>query len=131
MAQQKYKLEPLKIWPKAKELRMQFYKNFLEAKEKGGIRYAGGAVAFHALTGGLGRDVYNLSGEPYGATCAANESFAIAAQEACDRAGIARDLCSYLRNYWGSILLDKFVFIDGSAVRLATSRLLFYHTLML
>ena len=116
MAQQEYKLEPLKIWPKAKELRMQFYKSFLEAKEKGGIRYAGGAVTFHALTSGLGRDVYNLSGEPYGATCAANESFAIAAQEACDRAGIARDLCSYLRNYWGSILLDKFVFVDGTVL---------------
>ena len=36
MAQKKYKLEPFKVWPKAKELRMQFYKNFLEAKEKGG-----------------------------------------------------------------------------------------------
>ena len=116
MEQKTYKLEPIKVWGKAKELRRQFYQGFLEAGEKGGIRYAGGAVAFHALTQGLGRDVYNLTGEPYGATAAWNEPFGVAAQEACDRAGIARDLCAYLRNYWGSILLDKYVFTDGTVL---------------
>ena len=116
MAQKTYRLEPLKTWTKAKELRRQFYQGFLEAKENGGIRYAGPAGTFHALTQGLGRDVYNLTGEPYGATCAWNEPYGIAAQEACDRAGVARDLCAYLRNYWGSILLDKFVFTDGTVL---------------
>ena len=116
MAQQKYKLEPLKIWSKAKELRKEFYRDFLEAKERGGIRYAGGTVAFHAIAAGLGRDVYNLCGEPYGATAAFAEPFGIAAQEACDKAGIPRDLCAYMRNYWGSILLDKFISTDGTVI---------------
>ena len=116
MEEKRYKLEPIKVWGKAKELRKEFYRGFLGAKENGGIRYAGGAVAFHALTQGLGRDVYNLTGEPYGATCAWNETYGTAAQEACDRAGIARDLCAYMRNYWGSALLDKFVFTDGTVL---------------
>jgi len=116
MTQQKYRLEPLKTWTKAKELRREYYRNFLEAKEKGGIRYAGGTVAFHAVVAGLGRDVYNLTGEPYGATCAFMEPFGIAAQEACDKAGIPRDLCAYMRNYWGSILLDKFILTDGKVI---------------
>lgn len=116
MEGQKYRIEPLKIWPKAKELREKYYRGFCEAKEKDGIRYAGGAVAFHALTAGLGKNVYNLTGEPYGATCAYFDHFGTAAQEACDRAGIPRDLCAYMRNYWGSILLDKFVNPDGTIV---------------
>lgn len=116
MQKQAVKFEPLKIWRKAKELRDDYYKKYLEAKEKGGIRYAGGAVAFHPVAAALGQDVYNLTGEPYGATCAFIEPFGIAVQEACDKAGIPRDLCAYARNYWGSILLDKYLLSDGTVI---------------
>ena len=116
MQKQAVKFEPLKIWAKAKQLRDDYYKKFLEAREKGGIRYAGGAVAFHPLAAGLGKDVYNLTGEPYGATCAFFERFGISVQEACDKAGIPRDLCAYVRNYWGSIILDKYLLSDGTVI---------------
>jgi len=33
----RYKSEPLRSWEKAKELRMQYYRDYVEAKEKGGL----------------------------------------------------------------------------------------------
>jgi benzoyl-CoA reductase subunit B len=106
----KYPTEKLKCWNKAKELRLQYYKNFAEAKDKGGIRWAGGAWQFDAIPAGLGDDVYPLTGEPYGASVAANKEFALECQEAVEKARYARDLCAYMRNYWGSIILDKWAF---------------------
>jgi benzoyl-CoA reductase subunit B len=66
----KYPTEPLKCWNKAKELRKQFYDNFDKAHDKGGLRVMGSAWAFDAVPLGLGRDVYWVTGEPYGASCA-------------------------------------------------------------
>lgn len=106
----KYMIEPLKCWDKAKKLRLDYYKNFAKAHENGGIRWAGGAWSFSAVPEGLGDDVYSLTGEPYGASVAWNKDFALQCQEAVEKAGYARDLCSYMRNYWGSILLNKYVF---------------------
>ncbi|MEE8149931.1 MAG: benzoyl-CoA reductase, bzd-type, subunit O, partial [candidate division Zixibacteria bacterium] len=65
-----YKTEPLKCWKKAKELRLDYYKDYQEAHSKGGLRWVGGAWAFDAIPAGLGRDVYNITGEPYGASIA-------------------------------------------------------------
>ena len=106
----KYKTEPLKCWDKAKEIRLNYYKNFAAAHEKGGLRWAGGAWSFDAIPAGLGDDVYPLTGEPYAAAVAFNKDFALKCHEAVEKAGYARDLCSYMRNYWGSILLNKYVF---------------------
>ncbi len=106
----KYSTEPLKCWEKAKELRENYYRNYREAQEKGGIRWAGGAWQFDAVPAGLGKDVYPLTGEPYGASVAWNKEFALQCQEAVEKTGYARDLCSYMRNYWGSIILNKYVF---------------------
>ena len=64
----KHKTEPIKCWPKAKELRLKHYRDYAEAHEKGGLRWAGGAWAFDAIPEGLGDDVYPLAGEPYGAS---------------------------------------------------------------
>lgn len=105
-----YPTEPLKCWQKAKKIREDYYKDFAAAKEKGGIRWAGGAWSFSAIPAGLGDDVYCLTGEPYGASVAWNKEFALKCQEATEAKGYARDLCSYMRNYWGSILLNKYVF---------------------
>ncbi len=108
MTETKYPMEPLKCWNNAKTLREDYYRDFAEAHEKGGIRWVGGAWSFDAIPAGLGDDVYSLTGEPYGATIAFNNKFALECQEATEAKGYARDLCSYMRNYWGSILINKY-----------------------
>jgi benzoyl-CoA reductase subunit B len=105
-----YKTEPLKCWKKAKELRLQYYKDYQEAHDKGGLRWTGGAWAFDAIPAGLGRDVYNITGEPYGASIAFDRPFSQECLEAAEAKGWARDLCSYMRNYWGSMYLNKYAF---------------------
>jgi len=109
MAEMKYKTKPLDCWNDAKQLRAKYYEDYVKAHEKGGIRWAGGAWAFSAVPEGLGDDVYSLTGEPYGATVAYNRAFAEECHEAIEAKGYARDLCAYMRNYWGSIVLDKYV----------------------
>jgi benzoyl-CoA reductase subunit B len=108
MSTTKYSTERLKCWGKAKTLRENYYKDFAEAHEKGGLRWAGGAWSFDAIPAGLGEDVWCLTGEPYGATVAFNKDLAQECQEAIETKGYARDLCSYMRNYWGSIILNKY-----------------------
>ncbi len=104
----KYPTEPLKCWNKAKELRNKFYRNFAEAKEKGGVRWMGSAWAFDAVPSGLGEDVYCITGEPYGATCAFDRPLSAKYLAATENFGFARDLCAYMRNYWGSILTNNY-----------------------
>ena len=104
----KYPAEPLKCWDKAKELRNKFYENFAKARDEGGIRWMGSAWAFDAVPAGLGDDVYCITGEPYGATCAFNRPLSAKYLEAAENYGFARDLCAYMRNYWGSILCNEY-----------------------
>lgn len=106
----RYPTEPLRCWNKAKEIREKYYKDYAGAKERGGIRWAGGAWSFDAVPAGLGDDVYPLTSEPYGASIAWKKDFANRCQEATEKAGYARDLCSYMRNYWGSVILDEYAF---------------------
>jgi benzoyl-CoA reductase subunit B len=109
----RYPTAPLQCWRKAKELRAQYYRNYAEAKEKGGIRWAGSAWALDAIPAGLGTDVHSLTGEPYAAAIAHDRTFNLACQNAAEAAGFSRDLCSYMRTYWGSIYLDRY--LDGGA----------------
>jgi benzoyl-CoA reductase subunit B len=111
--EKRYPTEPLKCWDKAKELRFNYYKDYVGAKEKGGIRWSGSAWAFHAIPSGLGHDVYSLTGEPWGATATFFTDYSLQCLEAAEKAGIARDLCGYLRNYWGGLHLNKFILPDG------------------
>ncbi|MFH1550844.1 MAG: benzoyl-CoA reductase, bzd-type, subunit O [Planctomycetota bacterium] len=106
----KYKTEPLKCWNKAKEIRLKYYEDYAKAHEKGGIRWAGGAWSFDAIPAGLGTDVHSITSEPYGASIAFNKELSLRCLEATEKAGYARDLCSYMRNYWGSILLNEYAF---------------------
>jgi len=105
-----YETRPLECWGKAKEIREKYYREYASAHENGGLRWAGGAWTFGAIPCGLGEDVFSLTSEPYGASIAANKEFSLRCLEATEKAGYARDLCSYMRNYWGSILLNKYVF---------------------
>lgn len=108
--QNKYPTEPLKLWKKAKELREQYYMNYARAKENGGLRWSGSAWALDALPAGLGEDVYSLTGEPYAAAVSHDRKFAKECMDAAESYGFARDLCSYMRIYWGGMHLDKYLF---------------------
>ncbi|MBW1695703.1 MAG: benzoyl-CoA reductase, bzd-type, subunit O [Deltaproteobacteria bacterium] len=103
-----YPTEPLKCWQKAKELRKKFYENYMEAGKKGGLRWMGSAWAFDAVPAALGEDVYCITGEPYGATCAFDRPLSAKFLTAAENFGFARDLCAYMRNYWGSILTNQY-----------------------
>jgi benzoyl-CoA reductase subunit B len=104
----KYPFEPLKCWSRAKELRRKFYRDFSESREKGGLRWMGSAWAHDAIPYGLGRDVACVTGEPYGATCAFDKPLSAEFLQTAENYGFARDLCAYMRNYWGSILVNKY-----------------------
>lgn len=106
----KYPTETLKCWEKAKQLRQEWYREFDEIHEKGGLRVMGSAWAFDAVPLGLGEDVRWVTGEPYGASCAFNKPLSAKFLQATEKFGFARDLCSYMRNYWGSILCDEYAF---------------------
>ncbi len=106
----KYKAEPLQCWKKAKELRLKYYQKYKEAHDTGDLRYTGGAWSFDAIPAGLGRDVHHITGEPYGASIAFDRPFSQKCLEAAEAKGWARDLCSYMRNYWGSMYLNKYAF---------------------
>jgi benzoyl-CoA reductase subunit B len=108
--QAKYPSEPLKLWKKAKELREQYYLNYAKAKDNGGLRWSGSAWALDALPAGLGEDVYSLTGEPYAAAVSHDRKFAKECMDAAESYGFARDLCSYMRIYWGGMHLDKYLF---------------------
>ncbi|HMV01441.1 MAG TPA: benzoyl-CoA reductase, bzd-type, subunit O [Rhodocyclaceae bacterium] len=103
-----YPTEPLKLWKKAKELREQYYVNYAKAKEKGGLRWSGSAWALDAVPTAFGDDVYSLTGEPYAATVSHDRKFAQECMNAAEAYGFARDLCSYMRIYWGGMHLNKF-----------------------
>ena len=106
----KYPTEPLKCWGKVKELREKYYRDYAMAHERGGIRWSGGAGNMEVVPAGFGRDVYPLTGEPYGASICFDKKFAERCHAAAEEAGYPRDLCAYMRNYWGSKLLDEFAF---------------------
>ncbi len=108
--QNKYPTEPLKLWKKAKELREQYYLNYAKAKDNGGLRWSGSAWALDALPAGLGTDVFSLTGEPYAAAISHDRKFAKECMDAAESYGFARDLCSYMRIYWGGMHLDKYLF---------------------
>src|SRR3989304_1102801 len=100
---------PLKAETKQKELRQKHYRDYAQAHEKGGLRWAGGAWAFDAIPQGLGDDVYPLAGEPYGASVSISP-IAAEALAATEKAGYAHDICAYCRNYLGSIIINKYAF---------------------
>ncbi len=109
-APNKYPTESLKLWGKAKQLREQYYMNYAKAKENGGLRWSGSAWAMDAIPAGLGDDVFSLTGEPYAAAVAHDKKFAKECMDAAESVGFARDLCSYMRIYWGGMHLDKYLY---------------------
>lgn len=105
----KYKSAPLRLWSEAKFLRKQFYDEFLNPA---GIHVAACCTSSFAPFAGLGNDVYILASEPYGASIATHSEFSLQCLQATDSANVGRDLCAYQRNYFGSLVLDKFAHPD-------------------
>lgn len=108
----RYPTKRLDCWEKAKELVIEHYQEVATAKEKGKLLVNGCAASCLALPAGLGDFVF-LGGEPYGATVAHDPSFSIPAMEAAEAKGFSRDMCGYMRNYLGSMFLDKYYFTGG------------------
>lgn len=102
----RYKTEPLKCWGKAKELRANHYKKLHSAKQLGLLTVTGGVEGFTPLVAGLG-DFAFQGAEPWGASIAVDPTFSTLCSEAIEAKNYARDLCSYMRNYWGSMILDR------------------------
>ena len=82
MADTKYPTESLKSWEEAKQIRMDFYKDYYEAHDKGGLRWGGGAWTFDAIPAGLGDDVFPITSEPYGASLAFDKELSMRCMEA-------------------------------------------------
>ncbi len=106
----RYPTERLKSWAKAKELRLKYYQDYKQPPEKSGIRWAGSAASCEPLVAGFGRDLHVLTGEAYAANVTYDKAFAAKCRAATEQAGYPRDLCSYMRNYWGSKLIDEYLF---------------------
>src|SRR3970040_2785369 len=80
------------------------------SRERGGLRYGGGAWTLDAIVAGLGDDVHLMTTEPYSASVAFNKELSARCLEAAEARGYARDLCAYVRNYIGSILIKEYAF---------------------
>jgi len=107
----KYKTKGLDCWGRAKELRIRYYEDYAEAHDRGALRWEGGAWSFDAIPQALEGEVHVLTEEPYGASVGADPKLQVKYQEAAEgKWGCARDLCAYMRNYWGSIVLDEYAF---------------------
>ena len=107
----KYKTKGLDCWQRAKDLRAKYYKDYAEAHDRGALRWEGGAWMFDAVPQSLEGEIHVLTEEPYGASVGADPKLQVRYQEAAEgKWGCARDLCAYLRNYWGSIVLNEYAF---------------------
>ncbi len=107
----KYATKGLECWGRAKELRMRYYKDYAEAHDRGALRWEGGAWSFDAIPQALEGEVHVLTEEPYGASVGADPRLQVKYQEAAEgKWGCARDLCAYMRNYWGGIVLGEYAF---------------------
>lgn len=109
LAHRRYKSKPLDSWKKAKELRLKYYRDVGEAKEKGKMLVCGGAESFVSLPAGFGPYEW-FGGEPYGASMGNVPQFSLPAMEAFEAKGFARDMCGYARNYIGSMFVDRYLF---------------------
>lgn len=103
-----WKTRPLECWQKCKELRLQYYKDIATAHDEGKLIVSGSATWAGTLAAGLGKFVY-FAGEPYGAAISYDPAFAQACTEAAESRAVARDICAYVRNYWGSMYLNKYL----------------------
>ncbi len=109
MIEEKFKTQPFKVFGKAKELRQGFYQSYATAKDEGKLTTTGSIMSFRPVIAGLG-DFVHLGGEPYGAVVGADPIMSQQFTEETESRGYARDMCGYMRNYLGSMFLNKYAF---------------------
>jgi benzoyl-CoA reductase subunit B len=108
----RYSTKPLDCWQWGKELRLEAYQDLVAGHERGKLLVLGCAATPYGILAGLGDFVF-LAGEPYGASVAADPPFSIPCMEAYEAKGYSRDMCGYMRNFLGSMYLDKYYFTGG------------------
>ena len=108
----KYKSKSLDCWQWGKELRLEAYRDLVAGYEQGKLLVLGCAASPYGMLAGLGDFVF-LAGEPYGASIAADPPFSIPCMEAYEAKGYSRDMCGYMRNFLGSMYLNKYYFTGG------------------
>lgn len=101
-----YKTRPMEAFKASKDIRVKHYENVMKAREQGKLVVAGGANMPWELVEGFG-PYEALEGEPYGATVANYPDLALQCAEATDAQGYGRDVCAYVRSYWGSMFLNR------------------------
>ncbi|MEE8473313.1 MAG: benzoyl-CoA reductase, bzd-type, subunit O [Dehalococcoidia bacterium] len=109
MAQTRYETRPLECWQKAKELRTNYFKSIMTAKEDGKLLAMVDSGSFLELPAGLG-DYVPFEGHPYAASVGADTAFSEKCVEAAESRGFARDMCAYTRNFWGSMFLNQYYY---------------------
>jgi len=105
----RFPTRPLESWKRCKELRLQHYKEFITARQEGKLVFTGSGDGSQILVYALGNSLF-LSGEPYGASIGGDPAICDVFSEACEARGFARDLDSYMRNYLGSMYLNRYYF---------------------
>ena len=115
MSAKEYETRPLQCWAKVKEMIINHFKEVGSGIEDGTKRFTTGCIeSAQFLVAGLGDDFLYLGGEPYGGTVGADLASSERYMEAAEREGFARDLCGYMRNYWGSMFLNHYFFTGRS-----------------
>ncbi|MFQ5826428.1 MAG: 2-hydroxyacyl-CoA dehydratase, partial [Dehalococcoidia bacterium] len=105
----KYETRPLQCWQKAKEMIADYYRDVATAREQGKLLVTGGSSSILPLPAGLGDYVF-FGAEPYAAVISTDPQFSLECTEEVEARGFARDLCSYMRNYWGSMFRNRYFF---------------------
>lgn len=100
-----YKTRPLECFAPAKEIRAQHYQRVMKAREEGRLLIAGGNSFPWELMAGF-EDFESLQGEPWGGAIAGHPELALRCAEASEARGYGRDVCAYVRVFWGSMFLD-------------------------
>ena len=101
-----YQTKPLDCFDLAKDLRARHYRDVMNSGDEGRLLIAGGNSFPWELAAGLG-EFETLQGEPWGGAIAAQPELALACAEATDARGYGRDVCAYVRVFWGSMFLDR------------------------
>ena len=101
-----YRTEPLQTWGKIKEMRQKHFLSIMNAREEGKLLAVSQLNAPKEVLQGIG-EVVHFTSESFAADIARYQDLALECMEEVEKRGFARDLCSYMRLHWGSMLLNK------------------------
>lgn len=104
-----YRSQPLATLEQCKKLVRDFYLNISRAKEDGAFLCMGSTMTPTPILAGI-PNLRFLLHEAYSGVAASNRSFSQECCETVEARGFGRDICSYVRMFWGSIFLDKWYF---------------------